>query len=226
MDLTPNDIKIKEFKSQLRGYDKNEVNQFLDKIIENYSDEIKTNHKLDHELKDAKAQIAYFNELQNTVNESIITAQNAADQVKKTADAQAQEVMAQARHNTENMVDQAIDQGRQIINDAQSKAQALIQKANELQTQIQKNYDDLQNIMAEQQSLLTSDTWRDLLTKNDQQLTKSIQADTQNYLDKLDQFAAEIKNNSTDEEQDTDDLVSANLGTQVVDKDVQNVDNQ
>lgn len=221
MTLTPHDIQTQEFKTQLRGYDKNEVDHFLEQIIQDYSEELKTNHRLEYDLKDSKAQIAYFNDLQNTVNESIIIAQNAADQVKKQADEQAQTVIAQARTNTENMVDQAIQQSRQIIQDAQTQAQNLVTQTQTLQKQMAESYQALQQIVDEQQQLLSSQSWQGLLTADDNQtLVENIHTTVQNYLNKLDQVAAEIKND------DYDDLVPKKDSTKVVDKANDNVDNQ
>jgi len=51
--LTPKDIYEKEFKRALRGYDENEVNEFLDQIINDYS-------KILEENKELKEEIAKF----------------------------------------------------------------------------------------------------------------------------------------------------------------------
>jgi len=37
MVLTPKDIQDKNFRSQIRGYDRNQVDGFLDQIIQDYS---------------------------------------------------------------------------------------------------------------------------------------------------------------------------------------------
>ncbi|MDR6224996.1 DivIVA domain-containing protein [Desmospora profundinema] len=49
--LTPRDIFDKDFKTTLRGYDVDEVNEFLDLIIKNYEDVLEENEQLKEELK-------------------------------------------------------------------------------------------------------------------------------------------------------------------------------
>lgn len=52
--LTPMEIYNKDFKSaRVRGYDKDDVNQFLDLIIQNYEDLIHENEQIKEQLKKA-----------------------------------------------------------------------------------------------------------------------------------------------------------------------------
>ncbi|EGK12795.1 DivIVA domain-containing protein [Kroppenstedtia eburnea] len=54
--LTPRDIFNKDFKSSIRGYDVDEVNEFLDLVIQNYEAVLEENQELKEELKKVKAQ--------------------------------------------------------------------------------------------------------------------------------------------------------------------------
>ncbi|PTX64934.1 DivIVA domain-containing protein [Melghirimyces profundicolus] len=53
MRLTPRDIFDKDFKTSLRGYDVDEVNEFLDQVIRSYEDVLEENEKLKQQLKKA-----------------------------------------------------------------------------------------------------------------------------------------------------------------------------
>lgn len=55
--LTPEDIFEKEFKNSLRGYNINEVNEFLDKIIQDYARLIEENRTLRRELQGKGAPV-------------------------------------------------------------------------------------------------------------------------------------------------------------------------
>ena len=59
MALTPLDIHNKEFDVKLRGYDKDEVNDFLDQVIKDYEAVLKENDHLTESLKQRvkKAQV-------------------------------------------------------------------------------------------------------------------------------------------------------------------------
>lgn len=52
--LTPMEIYNKDFKSEMRGYDKNEVNEFLDLIIQNYEDLLEENERLKEQVRKMK----------------------------------------------------------------------------------------------------------------------------------------------------------------------------
>ena len=46
MKLTPMDINNKEFKKGIRGYSVEEVDEFLDEVVENYEEVYKENSRL------------------------------------------------------------------------------------------------------------------------------------------------------------------------------------
>jgi DivIVA domain-containing protein len=48
------EIYNKDFKSEMRGYDKNEVNEFLDLIIQNYEDLLEENERLKEQMRKMK----------------------------------------------------------------------------------------------------------------------------------------------------------------------------
>lgn len=58
--LTPMDIYNKDFKRAIRGYDTEEVNQFLDLVIKNFEDLIEENERLKQQLE--KAQSGQFSQ--------------------------------------------------------------------------------------------------------------------------------------------------------------------
>ncbi len=52
--LTPEEIFSKDFKHALRGYDIEEVNKFLDLVIQNYEDVLEENEYLKDQIKKLK----------------------------------------------------------------------------------------------------------------------------------------------------------------------------
>ncbi|RHW46885.1 hypothetical protein DS832_05200 [Bombilactobacillus bombi] len=219
MVLTPKEIQEKSFGSQLRGYDKEEVDQFLNQIIKDYNAEISKNQQLTHDLKEAQTQISYFNELQNTVNEAIIVAQNAADQVKNQADVQANSLMTQTRLNTERMVNEAIKKARQIVQEAEQEAQSIIEQRNQINQGVHRDYQNLQKVIKSQQELVNSVPWNELINGGEEKIMQKIQAECQSYLTRLNQFADKVK-------LEDDDLVIKNSSEKKIDNTPENSDNQ
>ncbi|MFV9510489.1 DivIVA domain-containing protein [Tepidibacillus sp. LV47] len=58
MMLTPDDIFEKEFKRSIRGYDIDEVNEFLDQVIQDYAKLMEENQNLKRENQQLRAQLS------------------------------------------------------------------------------------------------------------------------------------------------------------------------
>jgi len=52
--ITPMDIFNKDFRTAMRGYDKNEVDQFLDLVLQSYEEVLEENEKLKEEVRQLK----------------------------------------------------------------------------------------------------------------------------------------------------------------------------
>lgn len=57
MALTPLDIKNKSFANKMRGYNPDEVDEFLDQVIEDYEEAIRKNRELEKSLKHARRKV-------------------------------------------------------------------------------------------------------------------------------------------------------------------------
>lgn len=103
--LTPMDIHNKEFKRRGRnGYDRLEVDSFLDKIVDNYGDTLDQVVDLKNEIvslnkkvNDLQEQVNEYNEKKDSLNKSLISAQQAADELKEKAEAEAKSIIADAK---------------------------------------------------------------------------------------------------------------------------------
>jgi DivIVA domain-containing protein len=71
--LTPMEIFNKDFKQSMRGYDVNEVNEFLDLVIRNYEEVLKENEYLKEQLSTSKKQ--------NTARHRVVSKMNDYDAV-------------------------------------------------------------------------------------------------------------------------------------------------
>ena len=67
MALSPLDIHNKEFASKFRGYDEDEVNEFLEQIMKDYENVLEENKTLKSSLKQSKEQVSHFNSIEANV---------------------------------------------------------------------------------------------------------------------------------------------------------------
>lgn len=104
MDLSPNDIRNYEFPSQLRGYDKDEVDAFLDKVAGALEEVKQQNMKLSMELDSVKGQLQNLRQFEDTIKGAAIDARRNADLTVASAKKEAEEALSKAKAEAENII--------------------------------------------------------------------------------------------------------------------------
>lgn len=95
--ITPVDIQHKSFKKALQGYDRAEVDGFLDEIIETLEDEAQQRAALEAEIADHKERISHFKAMEESLQNTLVLAQRTADEVKASAHKEADLIREQSR---------------------------------------------------------------------------------------------------------------------------------
>lgn len=102
--ITPIDIQHKTFKKALQGYDRSEVDQFLDEVIETLEDDAQHRAALEAEIADLKERISHFKAMEESLQNTLILAQRTADEVKASAHKEADLIREQARLSAEKEI--------------------------------------------------------------------------------------------------------------------------
>jgi cell division initiation protein len=129
MALSPLDIQNKTFEQKMRGYNRDEVDDFLDQVVTDYENLNQKNHELEKSLKSANEKLAYFNELKDALNQSIIVAQETADKVKSNASTEAEMIIKNADQEANSQLETAKNQAEQLLSEAQKRAEEILNKA-------------------------------------------------------------------------------------------------
>jgi cell division initiation protein len=95
--ITPIDIQHKTFKRALQGYDRAEVDQFLDEVIEAMEDGGTQRAALEAEIADLKERISHFKAMEESLHNTLVLAQRTADEVKASAHKESDLIKEQAR---------------------------------------------------------------------------------------------------------------------------------
>jgi cell division initiation protein len=117
--ITIIDIQHKEFKKSLQGYDRNEVNEFLDEIIETLEDEAHTRAALQGEIADLRERLSHFKAMEESLQSTLLLAQRTADEVKAAAHKEADLIKQEARLAAEREISALSDR----IDEARREAQ-------------------------------------------------------------------------------------------------------
>ncbi len=103
---------MKKFDTVFRGYDKNQVHECIDRIINSYEDLLTKSKMTDDENQKLREKVIHYSKIEDTLNRAIFTAESASDQIKKLA-----------RKEAESLIDEARRNSNRIINDALMKAE-------------------------------------------------------------------------------------------------------
>jgi cell division initiation protein len=107
MALTPQDIQSQQFHIRFRGFDVDEVDDFLEKVSEDYLTVIQENKQLRERLEDMKNDLNSYRGEEKSFQKAIVSAQQIAEQMKEKSERQAEELVANAREEAERLVNQA-----------------------------------------------------------------------------------------------------------------------
>jgi cell division initiation protein len=95
--ITVVDIQHKTFKRALQGYDRTDVDQYLDEIIESLEDEAQARAALEAEIADLRERISHFKAMEESLQSTLLLAQRTADEVKAAAHKEADLIRQEAR---------------------------------------------------------------------------------------------------------------------------------
>ncbi len=98
----------------------------LDKVVEDLSDYIRENNKLKEKLDDIQDKLNYYKGIEQTLQNSLIVAQQTSD-----------EIISNAKKNAENIVKEAELTARKIIEDANHEVLSIKYEYERLQRDVE-----------------------------------------------------------------------------------------
>ncbi|WP_125712667.1 DivIVA domain-containing protein [Companilactobacillus kedongensis] len=162
MVLSPVEIHDKEFDHKFRGYDRDQVEKFLNQVAQDYDLALQKNSQLEKEYADMKEQLKYFTDMKDALNQSIIVAQDAADKVKSGAEQEAQVIIEESQKKARELLDQSTEKSNQILQDASDKARQVTIETDELKQKTNDFRRGLQGMLQQQLSMIDNPKWQQL----------------------------------------------------------------
>ena len=125
--LTPMDIHNHQFKkSMVRGYNENEVDDFLDRIVVDYEKILRENERLRNIIDTNDKELEHYRKLEKTMNDTLLVAQKTADDVISSAKKSADELKENAALECQTIRAQAQLEAQQYIENALKKRDAIL----------------------------------------------------------------------------------------------------
>lgn len=126
---------MEKFTRVMRGYDPDEVNNFLDQVIKRVekmisdidnknklivdkNDEIRRLRSKLEETSALKEKLEQYERMESTLNRAILMAQKTSDQLKVAAHRESEIILDDAKKNASRIVNEALIRAEKIENDA------------------------------------------------------------------------------------------------------------
>jgi cell division initiation protein len=129
MNVTPLDLRQQQFRSSMRGYDRDEVTAFLAEVAADYEAALQEADKMRQEVARLEGLVNEHREHERNLRNTLLTAQRLADEIKESAHDQARGVVREAEARAGLIVDKA--QAR--VEDAQREVDGLRLKRREVE---------------------------------------------------------------------------------------------
>jgi cell division initiation protein len=148
--ITPLDIENKKFgKQMMNGYSVEEVDDFLDDLTVDYSKNYKEISELRSKVEELNASLAHYKTIESTLQNTLLMAQETAEEVKNVAKQKAEQIVNDAKARSEkrvNELNQEITEKQKALEDIKkqfdiykAKMESLLISQLELLKEVNKN---------------------------------------------------------------------------------------
>ncbi len=120
--LTPMDIHNKEFKRSFRGYNEDEIDDFLDQVVNDYEKLYRDNERLKEELLRAQQDNAQYQKLEENLKNTLLVAQKTAEEVTSNARQAAEDMRSNVAKECQNLRREAELAANKRIDEATAQA--------------------------------------------------------------------------------------------------------
>ena len=117
MRITPMDIEQQEFTRSFRGYNEEEVDDFLDKIVKDYEELINENLRLNEEIEKMQEKLKEFSEIEETLRSALLNAQKSAEEMKGRVESEAKIIIEKAEMEAKSLKQQVFQREDLVKNE-------------------------------------------------------------------------------------------------------------
>lgn len=114
MKISPINIKKQEFNTRLRGFDKDEVQAFLDKLADEFETLQKENDSLKKDLEQANSKLTEFRKIEKNLQDTLLKAQESSSKSIESTKKQAGLMIKEAEIKASQIVEKARENANEI----------------------------------------------------------------------------------------------------------------
>lgn len=143
MPLTPVDIHNKDFRRSLWGFNEDEVDEFLDQVVQDYETILRERDSLREQVDGLTRQLVQYRELEENLQRALVVAQSTAEEVRGAA-----------KRESDLLVQEAQAKAVRLVEDARAKGKALEADFQELERELSVYRSRVRSLLQSQLDLL------------------------------------------------------------------------
>jgi len=115
MTITPLDIQDKEFERAFRGYDIEDVDEFLDRIAKDLEQMIRENSDYKEQIELLQEKNKTYHKMEEAMHNAIVVAQETAEEVKRSAKREAELIKKDAEREAKQILEEARTRAGRVL---------------------------------------------------------------------------------------------------------------
>jgi cell division initiation protein len=143
MNVTPLDLRQQQFRSSMRGYDRDEVTAFLAEVAADYEAALQEADRMRQEVARLEGLVNEHREHERNLRNTLLTAQRLADEMKEAANQQAAAITREA----EERADLILEKAQARVDDVHREIDGLRMKRREVETSVESLIASLTNTL-------------------------------------------------------------------------------
>ncbi len=116
MKITPLDIRKQEFRKTFKGYDKNEVDIFLEMLAKEIENIIRDNKRMSEQLKELDSKIEDYKRMEKTLQDTLTSTQKTTDGIRRNARKEAEMILQKAKLQASEIIENAAAKVKDLQN--------------------------------------------------------------------------------------------------------------
>ena len=153
--ITPLDIENKKFSKQMmNGYNVEEVDDFLDELVEDYGKNYKELTTLNAKIDELTNNLSHYRNIEATLQNTLLIAQTTAEEVKNVAKQQSDQIVSEAQNQADTILREARANARKSIEDINQQLQMKEKALEEIKKQFDIYKAKMESLLISQLELL------------------------------------------------------------------------
>ena len=153
--ITPLDIENKRFSKQMmNGYNVEEVDDFLDEIMEDYEANYKELAVLRPKVEELNSALEHYKNIESTLQNTLVMAQSTSEEVKNVARQQAEQIVGDAHREAEDIIRNAKENALRAVDELEQQIRIKEQQYNDMRKQFDIYKAKMESLLISQSELI------------------------------------------------------------------------